>query len=127
MKKILTFCALLFLCSCAASVPPEYDHAAFSIAPDVKLLSIRTNSMVRERDGQMMAQVSGTAKKNQAVYYKVEWFDAYGMKISTSLSQWKKVNLRKNAEFIWSSAAPSKRAATYRVYITDDIGNGIIE
>ena len=125
MKKLFIFGALLFLWSCAA--PLEYDHAIFSINPDVKLLNINTNSTVRERDGQMLSQVSGTGKKNQSVYYKIEWFDANGMRISTKLAQWKKVNLRKNAEFLWSAAAPSKRAVSYRVYITDDIGNGLIE
>jgi len=125
MKKLLIFSALLFLWSCAT--PLEYDHSAFSINPDVKLLSINTNSTIRERDGQMLAQISGSSKKNQSVYYKVEWFDLNGMKISTSLAQWKKVNLRENAEFFWNAAAPSKRAVTYRVYITDDIGKGIIE
>lgn len=125
MKKMLAFCSLLFLWSCAA--PLEYNHMVFSINPDVKLLSINTNSTIRERDKQMLAQVSGISRNNQSVYYKIEWFDVNGMKISTSLAQWKKVNLRENAEFIWNAVAPSKRAATYRVYITDDIGNGIIE
>lgn len=125
MKKMLAFCSLLFLWSCATSL--EYNHMVFSINPDVKLLSINTNSTIRERDKQMLAQVSGISRNNQSVYYKIEWFDVNGMKISTSLAQWKKVNLRENAEFIWNAVAPSKRAATYRVYITDDIGNGIIE
>lgn len=125
MKKIFIFSALLFLWSCAA--PLEYDHEKFSINPDVKFLDINTHNTIRERDGQMLAQISGVSKKNQSVYYKVEWFDINGMKISTRLAQWKKVNLRENAEFFWNVAAPSKRAVTYRVYITDDIGNGIIE
>ena len=125
MKKIFVFNALLFLWACAT--PLEYDHEKFSINPDVKLLNVNTHSSIRERDGQVLAQVAGTSSKNQSVYYKIEWFDANGMKISTSLAQWKKVNLRENAEFFWNAAAPTKRAATYRVYITDDIGNGIIE
>ena len=125
MKKIFVCFALLFLWACAA--PLEYDHEKFSINPDVKLLNINTHNTIRERDGQILAQVAGTSSKNQSVYYKIEWFDASGMKISTSLAQWKKVNLRENAEFFWNAAAPTKRAVTYRVYITDDIGNGIIE
>lgn len=124
MKKIFIFATLLFLCSCATL---EYDHSKFSINPDVKLLNINTNSAVRERDGQIMAQITGVSSKNQSVYYKVEWFDANGIKISTSLSQWKKVNLWKNSDFLWNATSPSKRAITYRVYVTDDIGNGIIE
>lgn len=125
MKKIFVFGTLLFLWSCAT--PLEYDHSKFSITPSVKLLNINTNNTVRERDGQLFAQVSGVSSKNQAVYYKIEWFDANGMKISTKLAQWKKVNLRENEDFIWNTAAPSKRAIDYRVYITNNIGNGIIE
>lgn len=124
MKKIFIFIALLFAWACASF---EYDHAKFSIASDVYLLNINTSNVVRERDGQMLVQVAGTSARNQSVYYKIEWFDANGMRISTSLAQWKKVNLRENAEFFWNATAPSRRAATYRVYITDDIGNGIIE
>lgn len=124
MKKIFILSTLLFMWSCASL---EYDHAKFSIDSDVYLLNINTNNAVRERDGQMLVQVSGTSARNQSVYYKIEWFDANGMKVSTSLAQWKKVNLRENAEFFWNAAAPSRRAVNYRVYITDDIGNGIIE
>lgn len=124
MKNIFICAALMLLLSCTTL---EYDREKFSINPDVKLLNINTQNTVRERDGQVLVQVAGVSKKNQSVYYKIEWFDANGMKISTTLSQWKKVNLRENAEFFWNAAAPSKRAATYRVYITDDIGNGIIE
>ena len=125
MNKIIAFCAVLLLFACAA--PLEYDRAKFSINPDVKFSAINSNSNIRERDGQVVAQVMGISAKNQAVYYKVEWFDANGMNISSSLSAWKKVNLFKNSEFIWKAVAPSKRASAYRIYITDDVGNGIIE
>lgn len=125
MKKIFVFCTLLFLYACAT--PLEYDHTKFSINHDVKLLNISTNSSIRERDGQLFVQISGISKNNQAVFYKIEWFDANGMKISTTLSQWKKVNLRENAEFFWNAVAPTKRATSYKVYVTDNIGNGIIE
>lgn len=125
MKKLFIFAFVLFLCSCAT--PMQYDHTKFSVSPDVKLLAIEANSMVRARDGQMSVQVSGMSEKNQSVYYKTEWFDINGMRISTSLSQWKKVNLHKNIEFVWNATAPSKRATSYKVYITDDIGKGIID
>lgn len=125
MKKIFVVAFLLFLASCASHM--MYDQTIFSISSDVKLVAINTSSTVRERDGQMLAQVMGISKTNQSVYYKFVWFDANGMKISTSLSQWKKVNLREDAEFFWNAVAPSKRAASYRVYVTDDIGDGIIE
>lgn len=89
MRKIFIFSILLFLWSCAT--PLEYDHTKFSISPDVKLLNINTSNTIRERDGQMLVQVSGSGSKNQSVYYKIEWFDVNGMNISTKLAQWKKV------------------------------------
>lgn len=125
MRKIFIFSALFFLCSC--TTPLEYDREKFSLNPDVKLLELNTHNTIRERDGQILAQISGISKKNQSVYYKVEWFDVNSMKISTSLAQWKKINLQENAEFFWNVVAPTKRAVTYRVYITDDIGNGLIK
>lgn len=88
MRKIFIFSILLFLWSCAT--PLEYDHTKFSISPDVKLLNINTSNTIRERDGQMLVQVSGSGSKNQSVYYKIEWFDVNGMNISTKLAQWKK-------------------------------------
>lgn len=124
MKKILYYSLILFLSACATL---EYDHTKFFIHPDVKLLSIQTNSMIRERDGQMIVQVIGVSRKNQSVYYKVEWFDKNNMKISTTLTQWKKVNLRENSEFTWNAVSPSRRAISYRVQIAEDIGNGIID
>ncbi len=125
MKKIILFSVFLFLGACAT--PLEYDHEKISVDSGVNLSAVNTQSRIRERDGQILAQISGTAASNQSVYYKFEWFDSNGMKISTGLSRWKKVNLRKNVEFFWNAAAPSKRAVAYKVYITDDIGNGIIE
>ena len=125
MKKSFIFAAWMFICACAT--PLMYDQAKFSISSDVKLLNITTQSSTRERDGQTQAQVIGVSAKNQTVYYKTEWFDANGFKISTTLNQWKKANLRKDAEFIWNFVAPSPRAVAYRVYISNNIGNGIIE
>ena len=125
MYKLLVCALLLLQTSCASKL--DYDHSKLLIDPDVKLYSISTNSAWRDRDGQLSVQVSGVSGKNQSVYYKINWFDENGMKISTSLSQWKKVNLRENADFYWKAQAPSKRAVSYRVNITDDIGDGIIE
>ena len=74
MKKIFVVAFLLFLASCASHM--MYDQTIFSISSDVKLVAINTNSTVRERDGQMLAQVMGISKTNQSVYYKFVWFDA---------------------------------------------------
>lgn len=124
MKKILMACVALILCGCATL---EYNRAVFFIDPDVKLQSIDATSSVRERDGQTLLQIVGQSRKNQAVYYKVEWFDETGIRVNSSISAWKKVNLFEDMEFIWRTTSPSRRAVGYRVYITDDIGDGIIE
>lgn len=125
MYKYLACLFLLLTSACASKL--EYDYTKLSINPDVKLISIDTNSVRRGRDGQLLAQVSGISKKNQLVYYKFVWFDDSGMKISTSLSQWNRANLREGADFYWKAVAPSKRAVTYKVNVTDDIGNGLVD
>lgn len=125
VRKLLIMVMFLGVVACAT--PLEYDRDKINLNPDVKMLNINTNNSTRERDGQMFVQVSGISAKNQSVYYKINWFDVNGMVVPTSLSQWKKVNLRENAEFIWNGVSPSKKAIKYRVQITDDIGNGIIE
>ena len=125
MKKSFIYLIVAILCSCAA--PLEYNRDIFSINPSVKLLDINSTATVRERDGQSIVQIMGTGDKNQTIYYKVEWFDANGMRINSTLSRWKKVNLHKNAEFFWKATSPSRRAVSYRVYLSDTIGDGIIE
>ena len=125
MKKSFVYLIVLILCSCVT--PLEYNREIFSINPSVKLLDINSTSAIRERDGQSIAQIMGISKANQTVFYKVDWFDANGMKINSTLSRWKKVNLQKNMEFIWKAVSPSRRAVSYRVHLSDTIGNGMIE
>lgn len=123
MKKFF-LCLCLFLAGCAGL---EYDKSVFSITSDVKLTQISDASSVREHDGQIIVQVRGYSPKRQFVYYKAEWFDGHGMKISTSLTQWKRVQLPEEMDFTWTLVAPTPRAVAYRIYITKNIGNGIIE
>ncbi len=124
MKKILLGISLLWLAGCAT--PLEYDRSTFSINSDVELAYINAISTVRERDGQVFVQVTGMSPSTQMIYYKTEWFDKNGMKISTDLSKWKTVKLIENMEFTWKITSPSKRAVTYKIHITDDLGDGII-
>lgn len=125
MKKLFIYAVVAILCSC--TTPLEYNRDIFSINPSVKLMNINSTATVRERDGQAIAQIMGTSRTNQTIFYKIEWFDANGIKINSTLSRWKKVNLHKNAEFFWKATSPSRRAVSYRVYLSDTIGDGIIE
>lgn len=124
MKKTLLGISLLCLAGCASQL--EYDRSVFSIKPDVELNYIDAISSVREKDGQVFVQVSGQAPSTQTVYYKTEWFDANGMKITSNLSKWKNTKLIENMDFTWKMIAPSKRATSYKVYIVDELGDGII-
>lgn len=124
-NKILLIMLSVFLLGCASSI--EYDREIFSITSDVKLESISSVSNVRERDGQVLVQVQGVSSKNQSVYYKVEWFDYNFINISSGLSRWKRANLRENMDFLWKMVAPSKRAVSYKIYITQDIGDGLLD
>ncbi|MBP3545881.1 MAG: DUF1425 domain-containing protein [Alphaproteobacteria bacterium] len=124
-NKILLIMLSVFLLGCAS--PIEYDREIFSITSDVKLESINSVSNVRERDGQVLVQVQGVSSKNQSVYYKVEWFDYNFINISSDLSRWKRANLRENSDFLWKMVAPSKRAVSYKIYITREIGDGLLD
>lgn len=124
MKKLLLL-TVLILSGCS-STHLEYDRSVFSIKPDVELNYIDAISNVREKDGQVFVQVSGQAPSTQTVYYKTEWFDANGMKITSNLSKWKNTKLIENMDFTWKMIAPSKRATSYKVYIVDELGDGII-
>lgn len=124
MKKTLLGISLLCLAGCAT--PLEYDRSVFVINSDVELTYIDSTSTIRERDGQVFVQVTGMSPDTQMVYYKTEWFDKNGMKISTDLSKWKTAKLLENMEFTWKMTSPSKRAVSYKVHITDDLGDGII-
>ena len=124
MKKVLLGISLLCLAGCAT--PLEYDHSVFSISPDVELTYIDAVSNVRDRDNQMIVQVRGEAPETQVVYYKTEWFDKNGMKIATTLNSWKNVKLIENLEFTWEMTAPTPRAARYKIYVVDELDDGII-
>ena len=123
MKKLF-LCVCLLLAGCAGF---EYDRTVFSITDDVRLTQISDSSIVRETDGQITVQVRGFSPKRQFVYYKAEWFDGHGIKINTSLTQWKRVQLPEEMDFTWTLAAPTPKAVAYRIYITKNIGKGMIE
>lgn len=126
MKKIALCFSFLFLFGCV-NPSLEYDKEIFYIHSDIDLNHIEALSTIREWDGEMIVQVRGNSDTNQSVFYKIQWFDTNGIEITSTLSQWKKANLFDQADFTWKFFSPSKRANSYRIYITNDIGNGIIE
>ena len=122
MKKILTAVLFLALAGCMAT----YDKSLFFIADDVWLNSIVSDSYVRESDGHTLVQVTGTASHTQTVYYKVEWYDANGMKVKSALSKWQQKKLVKGIEFTIEAVSPSPKAVRYKVSMAKDLGNGIL-
>ncbi|MBO7243678.1 MAG: DUF1425 domain-containing protein [Alphaproteobacteria bacterium] len=126
MKKFVLCFFSMFLVGCVGT-QLEYDHEKMFISPDVELANVQAHSYTRERDGQVFVQVRGLPTDTQSVYYKVEWFDQNEMKLTSTLSNWKKVNLTKNMEFTWKEMSPSKRAVSYRVHIVDKLGKSLID
>ncbi len=122
--RILMFLSLIFLVGCSSLI---YDNEKLFIHSDVDLNSINVILNQRKYDSQMFVQISGVPLSNQSVYYKIDWFDINGIKITTVLSQWKRANLIKNVDFTWKLPAPTKSAVSYKIYITKNIGNGIIQ
>ena len=119
----MLFLLFMLLAGCSSL---EYDKETLYLHSSVSLEKINVTMSQRERDSQLFVQVRGIPSSNQAVYYKIDWYDATGMKIPTALSQWKRVNLIEDIDFSWKMPAPTKGAVNYKVYITTDIGNGII-
>ena len=122
--RILLFLSLIFLVGCSSLI---YDNEKLFIHSDVDLNSINVILNQRKYDSQVFVQISGVPLSNQSVYYKIDWFDINGIKITTVLSQWKCANLIKNVDFTWKLPAPTKSAVSYKIYITKNIGNGIIQ
>lgn len=125
MKKIiLSFCIILGLCACSSV--PDYDTQKFFIGKGVSLSHLDYSSYQHENDGHIELQISGISNMNGTVYYKVDWYTVNNMKIKTSLSAWQPKNLTKGNEFNWSAVSPTPKAASCRISIVKNIGDGII-
>ena len=70
--------------------------------------------------------ISGLGTTNQVVYYKVEWYNEMGMPIKSIMSTWKTASIVKNMPFNWDAVSPSPKARSFKVMITKNIGDGIL-
>lgn len=121
MKKILAATLCLFIVACSTL---QYDKSVFFIGKFIDLDSIEATSYVREKDGHTMLNITGVSPKNQVFYYKVEWYDEYGMPIKSIMSTWNSKSVAQDIPFDITAVSPNKRAVRYKVYITRNIGNG---
>ena len=63
--------------------------------------------------------IQGTSYVDGTLHYSVVWFDKDNMKINSTLSKSKMEHLRKNQPFHWTAVAPSQKAESYKVYVSD--------
>lgn len=126
MKKLITLFFVCFLFGCATQTQPDYDTTLFFIAPNIKLQQLEARHYTREKDGHILVNISGLGTTNQVVYYKVEWYNEMGMPIKSIMSTWKKASIVKNMPFNWDVVSPTPKAKSFKIMITKNIGNGIL-
>ena len=127
MKKLLVLLFVVLIVGCATTpAQPDYDTKIFFIDPGIKLQQLEARHFTRENDGHILVNVSGIGTKDQTVYYKVDWFNEFGMPIKSILSTWKSAKIVKNMPFNWDVVSPSPKAKSFKVLITKDIGDGIL-
>ena len=65
----------------------------------------------------MVVQVSGYNKATSVrrFDYKVDWLDENGFVIDSQASKWLPVSARPKSSFTFSSVAPSKEAADFKI------------
>lgn len=127
MKKIYSVLAAAFLLWGCASSGPGYDAQIFTLGSTVRIQQLQARHIVREKDGHILVNISGTSTSTQVVYYKVDWYDAAGMPVKTILSAWQKASIVKGVPFDWTVVSPSPKAVQFKVLITKNIGDGILK
>ncbi len=126
MKKLITLFFGCFLFGCATQTQPNYDTTLFFMDPNIKLQQLEARHYTREKDGHMLVNITGIGTTNQVVYYKVEWYNEMGMPIKTIMSTWKSASIVKNMPFNWDVVSPNPQAKSFKIMITKNIGNGIL-
>lgn len=127
MKKIVATLCMLFMCGCASRIEPDYDTRVFFVDPGIRIQQLEARHYTREKDGHILVNISGIGETNQVVYYKVEWYDAYGMPIKTIMSSWKSASIVKNMPFDWSAVSPSPKATGFKIMISKKLGGGTLK
>lgn len=126
MKKLIALLFVCFLFGCATQAQPDYNTTLFFIDPNIKLQQLEARHYTRENDGHILVNISGLGTTNQVVYYKVEWYNEMGMPIKSIMSTWKTASIVKNMPFNWDVVSPSPKAKSFKIMITKNIGNGIL-
>lgn len=123
-KFLVLLFSMMFFWGCAST--PQYDTQLFFVGSGVQVQQLEANHTIRAKDGDILVNVSGIGETNQVVYYKVEWYNEFGMPIKTILSTWKSASIIKGMPFNWSAVSPSPKAVRFKILIAKNIGNGIL-
>lgn len=126
MKKLVTLLFVCFLFGCATQPQPDYDTTLFFMDSNIKLQQLEARHYTREKDGHILVNISGTGTTNQVIYYKVEWYNEMGMPIKSIMSTWKIASIVKNMPFNWAEVSPTPKAKSFKIVITKNIGNGML-
>lgn len=121
MKKIaFTLPVLAALCGCAGTEnmnPDKIFLTGESASGYIQNISVNetwaTGSELKKLTIQGMSYIDAP------IYYSVVWFDRDNMKINTTLSKSTLEQLRENQPFYWTAVAPSQKARSYKVYISN--------
>lgn len=121
MKKILMMLPVLVtLGACMTQVNMNPDKIFFTGRSDTGYVqNISVDETRPYGDELKQITIQGMSNVDSNIYYSVVWFDRSGMKINTTLSKSTLEHLRKNQPFYWTAVAPSQKAVSYKVYISD--------
>ena len=119
-KAFVLFPVLAALCGCVGAVNSNPDKIFLTGASGAGYFkNISVEETTPENDALKKLTISGESYVDGTVYYSIVWFDKDNMKINTTLSKSTLEHLRKNQPFYWTAVAPSKKAVSYKMYISD--------
>ena len=121
MKKIFFVLPVLSaLCGCAGTTNKNPDKIILTGQSGIAYFQdISVDETTTENKGLKKLAIKGMPYADATVYYSVVWFDKDDVKINTTLSKSTLEHLRKNQPFYWTAVAPSEKAVSYKVYVSD--------
>ena len=121
MKKIfivLPVLSVLFGCAGTQNMNPDKIFLTGQSETEY-IKNISVDESFSDNQELKKITIHGMSYIDATVYYSVVWFDRDNMKINTTLSKSTLEHLRRNQPFYWTAVAPSQKAVSYKVYISD--------
>ena len=121
MKKVFVVLPVLAsLCGCAGTENMNPDKIVLAGDTEAGFIqNISVSETMPENQELKRLTIKGVSYIDADVYYQVVWFDKNDMKINSTLSKSTQEYLRANQPFHWTAVAPSQKAVSYKVYVSD--------